>query len=364
MGKVRRNKRSRRKARKKKGLQIVGILLGVVLVGTLAFFYLFRVTDIKVAGNTRYDSGVIQQYVQNDWMTSNTMLTGWFRNHIDVTDIPFVESLDIEALDNNTIRIYVNEKQIVGYVIEKTDKLYFDKDGYILEVVPMTEAEIQGLQTEMERMEELYVEEETQEMTEHTQGEKEPENTEEDSENEEDSESEADSENEEGSEIEEDESYIPYVPTPVPTVEVTVSSESIGEFQVVMPNVPRVLGLEMENLLVGQQIQVEDSGVFNTILGIWRMVSKYEIIPEMVFFDEENNITLIYQNGRIHCQLGQDSVLEEKITRVAAILPNITDKMGILHLEDYTANGEDIIFSQESEYTVKQKIYSFLQKNS
>ena len=86
------------------------------------------------------------------------------------------------------------------------------------------------------------------------------------------------------------------------------------------------------------------------------MVEKYEILPEMVCFDENQEIILVYNNGNIHCNLGKDTLLEEKITRVAAILPKLSDFTGILHLEDYETDITNIIFSKETLYTLKMEI--------
>ncbi len=334
----RQNKLKRRRQRRNRIILTVCMILGVILVAVMTFFYAFRVTSVKIAGNTHHPNEMILQYVQEDWVTTNTVLTSWFRKSIVVEDIPFVESLDIEVLDNNTIRIYVNEKQIVGYVVDHEQKLFFDKNGYVLEMMEMTDAELQNIQAELERFEQLRMEEEGVLP--------ETENPDEENPNE---------ENSEGENLED------VVSEPTPT-EGALEEES--DFEVEAPQVPWVLGFEMKNLSSDNRIIVGDSSVFNTVQGIWRISSKYEVIPERVLFDEEYNITLVYQNGMILCELGKDMILEEKITRVAAILPNLVDKIGILHLENYTIGTEGIIFSQESEYIVLSKINRFLQKNS
>lgn len=71
---------------------------------------------------------------------------------------------------------------------------------------------------------------------------------------------------------------------------------------------------------------------------------------------KNQEIILVYNNGNIHCNLGRDTLLEEKITRVAAILPKLSDFTGILHLEDYETDITNIIFSKETLYTLKMEI--------
>ena len=135
--------------------------------------------------------------------------------------------------------------------------------------------------------------------------------------------------------------------------EVVTSNDDATEFRAAVTDVPMVLGITTGDVLIGQKISVENDSIFNTILGITRMVEKYQILPECVFFDQDYNITMVYNEGRVHCQLGQDTLLEEKITRVAAILPKLENQTGILHLEDYAEDTTNIIFSQEPLYTLK-----------
>ena len=64
---------------------------------------------------------------------SNTLLlmaksrSGGFGN------IPFISTLEVEALSAGHIRIRVYEKTIVGYVSYMGTNLYFDKDGMVVE---------------------------------------------------------------------------------------------------------------------------------------------------------------------------------------------------------------------------------------
>jgi len=353
----RRNKLKRiRQKRNKRILKIV-VVLSALLGAVMTFFFMFRVTDVKVAGNTRNSDEMIIRYVQKDLLTTNTMLTSWFRKSIEAEDIPFVESLDIEALDRNTIRIYVNEKQIVGYLVENDHKLFFDKDGYVLEIMPMTEQELLAIQAEKDRFEQLRKEEEglppemeNPDGEEDPSEEENPDNQQEPTEGE-NSDGEQNLTGEEPSDAGQDLS------------EGETSVEGEEDFVAEAPQVPWILGLDKKDMTSDTRIIVGDSSVFNTIQGIWRISSDpdYNIVPERVLLDEEYNITLVYQNGTILCQLGPDTILEEKMARVAVSLPTLTDKIGILHLEDYVI-GEGYIFSQESEYTVMSKINKFLQK--
>ena len=135
-------------------------------------------------------------------------------------------------------------------------------------------------------------------------------------------------------------------------------NENATKFKAAVTDVPRVIGItdKTSGIALGDTIPAVADGIYNTILGITRMVEKYEILPEMLCFNENQEIILVYNSGKIHCNLGKDRLLEEKITRVAAILPKLTDFTGILHLEDYDTDITNIIFSKETLYTLKMEI--------
>ena len=305
----------------------------VVLLALLLFFALFKVDSVSVVGSTRYSDEEIRQMAMGSPLDSNTLLAIWFHRHQEAEDIPFVESFDLEMLDSHSIRIHVNEKEIVGYVARDGQKMYFDKDGNVVESEAQEESEILDPEAARQELETLRQEAEQQEALKEQQ--------------EEDGESQQDEENDgTGS-------------TPVQQVQVlepevsTESEDGSGQSRVAVTDVPLILGVDMQNVQLGEKITVENDGIFNTILGITRMVEKYQILPESVLFDSDYNITLVYNEGKIHCQLGQDTLLEEKITRVAALLPELENLTGILHLEDYTEETVNIFFSEESLYTLK-----------
>lgn len=322
----------------KEGKQAVaGISVGIVVLALLAFFLLFKVDRVEIVGSTKYTDQEIREYALSSPLTSNTVFAMMFKRHIEAENIPFVESFDLERLDMHTLRVHVNEKKIIGYVVEGTDKLYFDKDGKIVEKEAMEEEEITKMESARTELETLKEEAEREAALEAAK------------------EAEKELLGETGQEEEEEAAQPEEIQTIQPE-EVESGNESATEFHAAVTDVPRIVGIPMKNVKLGKKITVSDKSVFNTILGITRMVEKYQILPEIVSFDEKLNITLVYFDGAVHCQLGKDSLLEEKITRVAAILPKLESETGILHLEDYTAETTNIIFSKESLYSLKKTI--------
>ena len=127
-----------------------------------------------------------------------------------------------------------------------------------------------------------------------------------------------------------------------------LTAEAVGKtatsYVAAMKEAPLIRGLSFAWARLHEILPVDDDSVFNTILGITRMINKYSISPDAVEFDEEMNISLVYDGVTVN--LGPDKLMEEKLSRVAAILPSIEGKQGILHMEDYDGSSENIVFSQ------------------
>ena len=323
---------------------VLYVSLGTVISILLLFFALFRVDHVLIVGSTRYTDAEIRSYAMKNILTHNTMLTSWFYDHKDVENIPFLESFDYERVDNQTLRIHVNEKQIIGYIVQGMDKLYFDKEGVVVEQETMTEEDITKMENAQQELDELKAEAERLEALKKAQAAEA-----------------ALTGNVTTPEDEPEDEAEPADPVQIDTAQVLIAEEVSEEekgaqHKAAVTDVPRVIGIIDEKIQLGQTIPVEDEEIFYTILGITRMVEKYDILPEILWFDENMEITLVYFDGNVHCQLGKDILMEEKITRVATILPELEDKTGILHLEDYSEDTVNIIFSQESRYDIKMKM--------
>ena len=130
-----------------------------------------------------------------------------------------------------------------------------------------------------------------------------------------------------------------------------LSAEVVGKTEVTynaaLDELPLVEGLSFESVVMGEAMGGVEAGTFNTIQSISRMINKYEISPERILFDEDMNITLDY--GKITVYLGPDDLMEEKLTRMAAILKMLGSKSGELHLEDYDGSSENVIFTEAEE---------------
>lgn len=277
------HRRKRRQLKKIRRIIILSIS-GIILLGVLLFGVLFYTINVEVVGNNRYSEAQIKEMVMKGPLSWNTLLMSKLKEHINLEDIAFMESVDVEYLDRNTIRLHVSEKYPIGYVEDDGSKYYFDKDGMVLESEKKTE-ESQGLNPE---------------------------------------------------EVQDQETLSPEV----------IEEETAKQFHPELTDVPVVTGLEFPSAEVGKKLEVEDPSIFNSILGLARMADKYQIQPDRVEIGEDNVLTLYYGNVRI--VLGKDENLEDKMTRVAGILPKLNGESGVLHLEGFTNDTQNIIFERDS----------------
>ena len=118
-----------------KKIRLIAILAIVVLLICGAVFVVigYKVKTVQVEGSTHYTADEIRDMVIVNRLCENSLYLKFYYKNRKVENIPFVEQMDIQIMDRNTVRIIVYEKAIAGYVTYLENKMYFDKDGIIVE---------------------------------------------------------------------------------------------------------------------------------------------------------------------------------------------------------------------------------------
>ena len=110
-------------------------------------------------------------------------------------------------------------------------------------------------------------------------------------------------------------------------------------------SVPYFDGIQVNSVVMDEKLDIKGDSVLNTAVALSTIFQKNEMIPDHIQFDSSYSISLIY--GDIKVQLGKDEDLEEKMNRVIAILPKLTGKKGILHMESVSTDTNT--FEEEKE---------------
>ena len=283
--------------RVKRRRQILTGLL-VIICAAAMFFGLFFVTDAEVVGNTRYTEDQIREMTLQGPLSYNTILMSVFRKKV-VPNAAFIESVQVEYRSRNKLRLEVQEKYPIGYVRIEGTNFYFDKDGLVLEAIAGQE------KTAADQSDDTNTAASSEALS---------------------SSSSLTASSSEGGD--------------------TVSRNSSDTtFRPALTDVPLIAGLNVSGVRVGQVMKIDSPEVFQTILSLTKLSEKFGMQPDYVEFAEDLTMTLHY--GTVRIQLGTDALLEEKVSRVAAILPELDGLSGVLHLEDYSKDTQNIIFDRD-----------------
>ena len=109
--------------------------------------------------------------------------------------------------------------------------------------------------------------------------------------------------------------------------------------------VPYFDGIQVNKVIKNEKLPIKGTTVLNTAVALATIFQKNQMIPDHIQFDQNYQINLVY--GDITVQLGKDKYLEDKMSRVIAILPKLAGEKGILHLESVTDSTKAITFERD-----------------
>lgn len=107
-----------------------------------------------------------------------------------------------------------------------------------------------------------------------------------------------------------------------------------------MEGVPMIGGLTFDQLAMYQPLNVEDPDIFNTILNITQLLTKYDLDPDEIRFGSSDELYLQMKDVKVALGTGED--LDEKVARLKQLESDLADKSGTLHMENYTDESTHI----------------------
>lgn len=119
----------------KKRMIVIGILLVVLLLagGYLFLTTRYHVTKVKVSGNEHYTDEEIKKMILPGGIRNNSLLLSLQYRKKEIKNIPFIESMEVEVVAHNSIKITVYEKALAGCVKYLGSYMYFDREGIVVE---------------------------------------------------------------------------------------------------------------------------------------------------------------------------------------------------------------------------------------
>lgn len=112
---------------------IFGVLL-LLVAGVSILMTCFKIDDIEVTGNVHYTEDEIREIVLSNGYVDNTILLMLKNKFKPIQDVPFIAKLDVEFVSAHRVTVTVYEKAMAGCVEYMNRYIYFDQDGYVLEI--------------------------------------------------------------------------------------------------------------------------------------------------------------------------------------------------------------------------------------
>ena len=234
---------------------IAGLVIALVLLIGLGSYLLihYRVRRVYVVGNTQYTDKEVADLVMRGPLGHNSLVLSLRYRNKGLTDVPFVDKMDVDVVDAQTIQVVVYEKAMAGYVEYLGQYIYFTRDGVVTEA----------------------------------------------------------------------------------------SKEKL-------PGIPEVRGLALDRIVLYEPLDVDDDRVFERVLDVTQLLSKYNLHADKIYFDSIKNMTLFF--GGVRVLLGGQEYTDEKIANLQFIIPRLEGKEGSIDMTSYTPDTKYTTFKESKTY--------------
>lgn len=124
------SKRRSRAARRRLFRLVFTLILIAVLLAVFLIF--FRLKTVVVRGNLHNAPEEVTELLLEKPILENTVLAKLFNTNRKIESPGFIDSLDVEILSPDKIRVYVTERSFVGCIPAGAFWWYFDASGKVL----------------------------------------------------------------------------------------------------------------------------------------------------------------------------------------------------------------------------------------
>lgn len=116
------------------------IIFLFLLIGVL--YFAFHIDTVKVEGTDIYTEEEIKSSVFVKKYFDNELILLLYNKIFGINKLPFVEDIDIDYEDRNTVMLHVYDKAISGCIKYMGQYVYFDREGTVLESLPRRRQEV------------------------------------------------------------------------------------------------------------------------------------------------------------------------------------------------------------------------------
>lgn len=99
-------------------------------------------------------------------------------------------------------------------------------------------------------------------------------------------------------------------------------------------DLPYVTGLSFDHCVLYEKLPVENEEIFSDILLVTQLLEKYKLSVDRIDFDSNLNLTLYKGDAKI--TMGSFTDIDEKMIKLASIMPELEGLNGVLDMSDYS----------------------------
>ena len=103
-------------------------------------------------------------------------------------------------------------------------------------------------------------------------------------------------------------------------------------------DIPYVAGLKFDHVIMYEKIPVEDEKIFDDILTITRLLTKYSIRTDQIHINSDKEVTLYF--GKAKVLMGTMDNIDEKMINLKGLAEQMEGLSGTLDLENYSLDSE------------------------
>lgn len=112
-------------------------------------------------------------------------------------------------------------------------------------------------------------------------------------------------------------------------------------------NIPLIEGVSFQKMNLHEKLEVKEDGIFEIILNISQLLSKYQLDLDKVSFEYDKSVTLY--TGKIRIKLGKRERYDEQIAELSKLLPKAQKRKlkGVFNMENFEEGQDKVIFQAE-----------------
>ncbi len=106
-------------------------------------------------------------------------------------------------------------------------------------------------------------------------------------------------------------------------------------------NVPLVTGLDFQQIIMYEELQIQDQKLYDVLLGLVKLIEMYDLSVEQIHFQKDDEVVLYCGEKIVY--LGKRDMYDVPLSELPSILTTLPDGKMSLDMRNYESEGDRII---------------------